>query len=108
MPTTQHSDHRRTHSGCLQSPRRQRVANIHRLERLELQPEIIQYFLRDREIDLFVTRLTNQLKSYVSWRPDPHAVATGDGRILNRLESTERISVPTIQSHPTNINEGYK
>ena len=43
----------------------------------KLQPEIIQYFLKDREIDLFATRLTNQLKSYVSWRPDPHAVATG-------------------------------
>ena len=42
----------------------------------KLQPEIIQYFLKDREIDLFATRLTNQLKSYVSWRPDPHAVAT--------------------------------
>ena len=42
----------------------------------KLQPETIQYFLKDREIDLFATRLTNQLKSYVSWRPDPHAVAT--------------------------------
>ena len=42
----------------------------------KLQPEIIQYFLKNREIDLFATRLTNQLKSYVSWRPDPQAVAT--------------------------------
>ena len=42
----------------------------------KLQPEIIQYFLKNREIDLFATRLTNQLKSYVSWRPEPHAVAT--------------------------------
>ena len=42
----------------------------------KLQPEIIQYFLKDREIDLFAKRLTNQLKSYVSWRPDSHAVAT--------------------------------
>ena len=42
----------------------------------KLQPEIIQYFPKDREIDLFATRLTNQLKSYVSWRPGPHAVAT--------------------------------
>ena len=32
----------------------------------------------------------------------------GDGRIFNRLESAERICVPTIQSNPTNINEGYK
>ena len=42
----------------------------------KLQPEIIQCFLKNREIDLFATRLTNQLKSYVSWRPDPQAVAT--------------------------------
>jgi hypothetical protein len=42
----------------------------------KLQPQILQPFLKDREIDLFTTRLTNQLKRYVSWRPDPHAVAT--------------------------------
>ena len=42
----------------------------------KLQPQILQPFLKDREIDLFATRLTNQLKRYVSWRPDPHAVAT--------------------------------
>jgi hypothetical protein len=42
----------------------------------KLQPQILQPFLKDREIDLFATRLTIQLKRYVSWRPDPHAVAT--------------------------------
>ena len=42
----------------------------------KLQPEIIQCFLKNRAIDLFATRLTNQLKSHVSWRPDPQAVAT--------------------------------
>ena len=42
----------------------------------KLQPEIIQCFLKNREIDLFATSLTNQLKSCVSWRPDPQAVAT--------------------------------
>ena len=41
-----------------------------------IQPQIIQPFLKDREIDLFATRLTNQLPRYVSWRPDPHACAT--------------------------------
>ena len=72
----------------------------------KLQPKIIQYFLKDREIDLFATRLTNQLKSYVSWQPVPQCC--GDGRFFNRLESDERICVSTIQSHPTDINEGYK
>ena len=28
------------------------------------------------QIDLFATRLNHQLPQYVSWRPDPHAVAT--------------------------------
>jgi hypothetical protein len=42
----------------------------------KLQPQILQPFLKDREIDLFATSLTNQLKHYVNWRPDPHAVAT--------------------------------
>ncbi len=42
----------------------------------KIQSEVIQPFLKDREIDLFATRLTNQLPRYVSWRPDPHAYAT--------------------------------
>ena len=42
----------------------------------KLQPQILQPFLKDREIDLFATRLTNQLKHFVNWRPDPHAVTT--------------------------------
>lgn len=41
-----------------------------------IQPEIIKPFLKDREIDLFATGLTNQLPHYVSWHPDPHAYAT--------------------------------
>ena len=32
----------------------------------------------------------------------------GDRCTFNRLQSAERICVPTVQSHPTNINEGYK
>jgi hypothetical protein len=42
----------------------------------KIQSEVIEPFLNDREIDLFATRLTNQLPRYVSWRPDPHAYAT--------------------------------
>ncbi len=41
-----------------------------------LQPQLILPFLKDREIDLFASRLTHQLQRYVSWRPDPYAVAT--------------------------------
>ncbi len=41
-----------------------------------LQLQLIQPFLKDREIDLFASRLTHQLQRYVSWRPDPYAMAT--------------------------------
>ena len=66
VPTTLHSDHRRTPPRCHECPSRQRVANIYRFERLETTTRNNTMF-QNREIDLFATRLTNQLKSYVSW-----------------------------------------
>ena len=45
------------------------------------------------EIDLFVPRLTKQLRTYVSWRPDPE----GDRCILNELERTESLCQPTVE-----------
>ncbi len=41
-----------------------------------LHPQLKQPFLKDREIDLCASRLTQQLQRYVSWRPDPYAVVT--------------------------------
>lgn len=41
-----------------------------------IRPQLIRLFLKDREIDLFASRLTNQLTRYVSWRSDPNAYAT--------------------------------
>ena len=44
-----------------------------------LCPEIfrsIQAQLGPLEIDLFASRLTKQLPTYVSWRPDPEALVT--------------------------------
>ena len=40
----------------------------------QLSPTIIQPLIKGCQIDLFVSRLTRQLKSYVSWRPDPGAI----------------------------------
>ena len=39
-----------------------------------IPPKIIAPLIRDCTIDLFASRLTHQLKRYVSWRPDPSAV----------------------------------
>ena len=39
-------------------------------------PTIIQPFLQDCQTDLFASRLTTQLKNYISWRPDPEAIHT--------------------------------
>ena len=39
-----------------------------------IPPKIIAPLIRDCTIDLFASRLTHQLKLYVSWRPDPSAV----------------------------------
>ena len=41
----------------------------------KLPPEIITIF-SPKQIDRSLCHKTDQLKSYVSWRPDPHAVAT--------------------------------
>ena len=39
-----------------------------------ISPKIIALLIKDCTIDLFASRLTHQLKRYVSWRPDPSAV----------------------------------
>ena len=71
----------------------------------KLQPEIIQYFLKDRDRSL--RHKTDQsIKELCELVTRP--TCCGDGRFFNRLESDERICVSTIQSHPTDINEGYK
>ena len=41
----------------------------------QIHPNFIKPFLLDRDTDLFATRLTNQLPRYVSWHPDPQAIA---------------------------------
>ena len=47
------------------------------------------------EVDLFARRLTNQLPSYVSWRPDPEAEATD---ALSGLVSDLGLHIPPFQS----------
>ena len=39
-----------------------------------LDPSLIRPFLRHCQTDLFATRLTHQLPTYISWRPDPKAL----------------------------------
>ena len=110
VPSTEHFDHCRTPSGCPQCSSRQ-MSREHLSTRANicpLQPQILQPFLKDREIDLFATRLTIQLKRYVSWRPDPHAVATDAFSIDWIRFQFEWIRVPTIQPHPKSINESDK
>ena len=41
----------------------------------KIQPKLIKKFLVERDTDLFATRLTHQLPRYVSWHPDPKAIA---------------------------------
>ena len=42
----------------------------------KLNPTIIQPFLQNCQTDLFASRLSTQLKNYISWRPDPEAIHT--------------------------------
>ena len=42
----------------------------------KLDHQVIQPFLSQCRSDLFATRLTRQLKQYISWRPDPGACNT--------------------------------
>jgi len=42
----------------------------------ELVPTIIEPFLLNCQTDLLVSRLTNQLTDYISWRPNPGAIYT--------------------------------
>ena len=49
----------------------------------KLDPTIIQPFLLNCQMDLFASRLTNQLTDYISWRPDPGAIHT-DAFTINR------------------------
>ena len=106
VPTTQHSDHCRTPPGCLQCPGRQRVADIYRFQRLETTTRnntIFPQGQRDRSLRHKTDQSIKELCELAT-RP----TCCGDGRFFNRLESDERICVSTIQSHPTDINEGYK
>ena len=101
MPTTQHSDHPRTPPMSV----RQRVANIYRLERLETTTRnntIFPQKQRGRSLRHETDQSIKQLCELAN-RP----TCCGDGRIFNRLETAERICVPTIQSDPKNINQGY-
>ena len=75
VSSTQHFDICGIPSGHLECSGGQRISNLCGFERLETTTTtIIQPFLKDREIDLFASRL--KLQRYVSWRPDPYAVAT--------------------------------
>ena len=63
-----------------------------------LCPEIfrsIQAQLGPLEIDLFASRLTKQLPTYVSWRPRPRG--SGDRCVLNELERTESLCQPAVE-----------
>jgi len=42
----------------------------------KLNPTIIQPFPQNYQSDLFATRLTTQLKDYISWKPDPGSIHT--------------------------------
>ena len=40
----------------------------------KIHPAVIAPLIRHCTVDLFASRLTHQLKRYVSWRPDPNAI----------------------------------
>ena len=68
---------------------------------------LIKPFLLDRDTDLFAMRLTHQLPRYVSWRPDPQAIAA-DAFSLN-WATLKGYAFPPVQSNTTNFtqsNEG--
>ena len=83
-----------------------RVADIYRFQRLETTTRnntIFPQGQRDRSLRHKTDQSIKELCELAT-RP----TCCGDGRFFNRLESDERICVSTIQSHPTDINEGYK
>lgn len=41
----------------------------------EVYQELVQTFDGEPKVDLFATRINTQCEQYVTWRPDPHAVA---------------------------------
>ena len=87
-----------------------------------IDPIIIRPFLKDRCTDLFASRLTKQLASYISWRPDPQSLQSDAfstnwkhlagyafppfnlvGRVLDKviLDETEIVLVaPVWQAQP--------
>ncbi len=72
----------------------------------KIQSEVIEPFLKDREIDLFATRLTNQLPRYVSWRPGPHIYATDMFSIVSNAARKSFTFNPTTAS-PTRVFLGH-
>ena len=52
-----------------------RESRVHRdLSDWKLSPTVIAPLIKHCQVDLFTSRLTHQLKQYVSWRPDPTTI----------------------------------
>ncbi len=57
--------------------------------------------IRQLQVDLFASRLTHQLHDYVSWRPDPYAMAIC---IHPRLDKVQWVCQPTLESNRQSPN----
>ena len=69
----------RTPTGQAKLCSRSRIQNTGQQFRVEVKPSVFKQLmvqLGPCQIDLFASRLTAQLKTYMSWRPDPGVVAT--------------------------------
>ena len=67
----------------------------------QIDPQVIQRFLRRCSVDLFASRLTTLLSTYASWKPDPGATYTD----APRLVPSQRLRLSTIQSDRTSTEK---
>ena len=67
----------------------------------QIDPQVIQPFLRRCSVDLFASRLTTLLSTYASWKPDPGATYTD----APRLVPSQRLRLSTIQSDRTSTEK---
>ena len=69
----------------------------------QIDPQVIQTFLRRCSVDLFASRLTALLPAYASWKPDPDATYTE--AMTLKWSLPKRLRLSTIQSDCTSTEK---
>ena len=100
---TQHSNHCSTPPGCFERSGRQGITNICRRERLENTTSYYSAVSQGQRDRSFRHKVNQPVATLCKLAPRP--TCSGNGRILNRLESAERLCIPSVQHHPTYLKE---